>query len=134
MARKPTGNPVGAPEKPIDWTLFEQLCALHCTQTEIASMLKVHYETLQIRVRKNYGDEYPNVYKKFCEQGKCSLRRFQFSLAKKNTAMAIWLGKQWLGQKDNQELDVPQEAVKQFQDIMSQISRQQKESINATGI
>ena len=29
-----------------------------------------------------------------------SLRRYQFQLAQKNTAMAIWLGKQYLGQRD----------------------------------
>ena len=41
MAREPTGNPVGAPEKPINWELFEQLCGLQCTESEMASMLKV---------------------------------------------------------------------------------------------
>lgn len=33
--------------------------------------------------------------------GKISLRRAQFELAKKNAAMAIFLGKQYLGQSDN---------------------------------
>lgn len=33
--------------------------------------------------------------------GKISLRRSQFALAKKNAAMAIFLGKQYLGQSDN---------------------------------
>lgn len=32
--------------------------------------------------------------------GKISLRRAQFKLAKKSANMAIWLGKQWLGQQD----------------------------------
>lgn len=31
------------------------------------------------------------------------MRRYQWKLAEKNTAMAIWLGKQMLGQKDNVE-------------------------------
>lgn len=100
MARKPTGNPVGRPEKEIDWQMFEQLCGIQCTQSEICSFLKINDDTLRTRVLNYYGDEYSNIYKKYAETGKCSLRRYQFALAKKNTAMAIWLGKQYLGQKD----------------------------------
>lgn len=103
MARKPTGNPTGRPEKEIDWTLFEQLCGIQCTQSEIASMMKIDADTLRDRVVKHFGEEYSVVYKKFCENGKCSLRRNQFVLSKTNAAIAIWLGKQWLGQKDYQE-------------------------------
>ena len=90
----------GRPEKPIDWTQFEQLCALQCTQSEICSFLKIHVETLLFRVRKHYSEDYPEVFKKYSESGKCSLRRNQFVLSKKNAGMAIWLGKIWLGQKD----------------------------------
>jgi hypothetical protein len=86
--------------KEIDWTAFENLCQLQCTQTEIASFLKMHIDTLRDRVVEKYEDEYSNVYKKLSETGKCSLRRNQFVLSKKNTAMAIWLGKIWLGQRD----------------------------------
>ena len=35
------------------------------------------------------------------QKGRASLRRGQFRLAEKNAAMAIFLGKQYLGQKDN---------------------------------
>lgn len=101
MARKPTGNPVGAPEKPINWELFEQLCGLQCTQSEIAACLKVHRETLSRRTEEHYGEDYSTIYKRYSETGYCSLRRHQFVLSKKNAAMAIWLGKNWLGQKEN---------------------------------
>lgn len=100
MVRKSSGNPVGPPQKSIDWTLFEQLCAVQCTQSEIASMLKVHVDTLRDRTKEHYNEDYSTIYKKYAENGKCSLRRNQFVLSKSNTAMAIWLGKQWLGQKD----------------------------------
>jgi hypothetical protein len=100
MARKPTGNPVGPPPKKVDWTLFEQLCAVQCTQTEIASMLKISVESLRSKSKANYGEEYCVIYKRYSETGKCSLRRNQFVMSAKNATMAIWLGKQWLGQKD----------------------------------
>ena len=86
--------------KNIDWELFQKLCEIQCTQSEIASMLKVDRDTLRDRAVENYGEDYSAVYKKFSESGMCSLRRNQFVLSKKNAAMAIWLGKLWLGQRD----------------------------------
>ena len=105
MARKPTGNPTGRPQCEIDWKLFEDLCGLLCTQSEIASTLGVHNDTLRDRVLEEYGEDYSSTYKKYCETGKCSLRRNQVVLSKKNASMAIWLGKQWLGQKDHDDDD-----------------------------
>lgn len=100
MARKPTGNPVGRPEIEINWEIFESLCNLQCTQSEIASVLKVSVDTLTSRVKKRYGEDFSDIYKRYSEGGKSSLRRTQFKLAQKSAAMAIWLGKHWLGQTD----------------------------------
>ncbi len=91
---------MGRPEKPISWDQFEQLCALQCTQSEIANMFHVDVDTICNRVKKNYLAPYSDIYKRFSESGKCSLRRNQFVISKKNATMAIWLGKIWLGQKD----------------------------------
>ena len=102
MARKPTGRPVGPPKKVINWELFEQLCGIQCTQSEIASMLKVHPDTLRDNCPIQHpGEDYSSLYKKYSEVGKTSLRRYQFIQAKTKPNMAIWLGKQWLGQKEN---------------------------------
>ena len=38
--------------------------------------------------------------------GKISLRRKQWQLAEKSASMAIWLGKQYLGQRDNVDVTV----------------------------
>ena len=91
------------PLKEINWKTFEVLCKLQCTQSEIASSLGIHHETLIRRVEQEFNEPYASVYKKFSEGGKCSLRRFQFQQAEKSCAMAIWLGKQYLGQRDHFE-------------------------------
>ena len=99
-AKKKDGTPKPV-FKEIDWTLFEQLCAIQCTQAEIAGMLKVHPDTLRDRARIKYGDpSYQEIYKKLSESGKCSLRRYQWSHARTSASMAIWLGKIYLGQKE----------------------------------
>jgi hypothetical protein len=107
MARKPTGKPVGPPKKIFLWEQFEGLCEIQCTQSEICSVLKLHKQTLAIKIQEMYGEDYCTVYKRFSEGGHASLRRSQFKMSQKNCAMAIWLGKQWLGQKDHNDDKLP---------------------------
>lgn len=121
---------IGRPEKYIDWKLFEDLCNIQCTGDEIASFLKIGKGTLYDRTAKEYGEDFPTVYKRLTEGGKCSLRRTQFKLATKNTAMAIWLGKQYLGQKDNlDQTEITPETVEKFTLIMEQISKAQASAL-----
>ena len=83
------------PKFKIDYETAEKLAAIQCTQQEIASFLGCSVDTLQ-------RDEiFCGIYKKGQENGKMSLRRMQFKLAEKNPTMAIWLGKQYLGQRDS---------------------------------
>lgn len=105
MAYIPSGIPAGRPKSDINWELFEQLCGLQCTIDEMCAVLKISDETLRRRAREYYEQDFMVLYKRHKDAGCPSLRRMQFSLAKKNTAMAIWLGKQWLGQKDDKNLD-----------------------------
>lgn len=132
MARKPTGEPVGRPIKEIDWNMFEQLCGIHCTTSEISSFLKIHDDTLRVRALKYYGGEdYSAIYKRFQESGKCSLRRNQFAMSKSNATMAIWLGKQYLGQKDiEQTITVTPETAIQFKAVMDQLGKAQASALN----
>ena len=89
----------GRPKKEIDYDTVEKLASIQCTQEEIASFLNLSVRTLQ------RDEEFCRLYKKGQENGKMSLRRIQFKLAEKNTSMAIFLGKQYLGQKDMPELE-----------------------------
>lgn len=84
----------------IDKKQFESLCAIQCTREEIEVVLDVSRDTLRRWCEETYGLNFKETYKLKRQLGKASLRRRQWNLAEKNTAMAIWLGKQWLGQKD----------------------------------
>lgn len=106
MPRKPTGRKVGRPEKHIDKEQFEKLCFLQCTQIEFEGFLNVDDMTLNKWCKKTYGMNFSEVYKLKKGNGKVSLRRKQWQLAETNPTMAIWLGKQWLGQTDKQEVAV----------------------------
>jgi len=93
----------GRPVKEIGRLEFEKLCALQCTQQEICSFFDVDHKTLTKWCRREYRKEYSQVYAQKREVGKISLRRTQFKHAEKSAAMAIFLGKNYLGQTDGVE-------------------------------
>ena len=87
------------PKFKIDYEMVEKLAGIQCTQQEIASFLGCSVDTLQ------RDKTFCGLYKKGQENGKMSLRRIQYKLAEKNPTMAIWLGKQYLKQRDNMEVE-----------------------------
>lgn len=85
----------------IDKKQFENLCALQCTLDEICSFFDVEDDTLNSWCKKTYnGKTFSEIFKRKRGKGKISLRRYQWQQAEKNPTMAIWLGKQYLDQKD----------------------------------
>lgn len=92
------------PRKEIDQKSFESLCGLQCTLEEICGFLGVTDKTLNEWCKRTYEKSFSEVFKEKRGTGKISLRRAQFRLAEKNANMAIWLGKQYLDQKDQQEV------------------------------
>lgn len=90
----------GRPPIEIDKDQFEKLCGIQCTEEEISGWFKCSLDTLSRWCKKEYNETFAEIYKKYAASGKTSLRRYQFKLAQTNASMAIWLGKQYLGQKD----------------------------------
>ena len=107
------------PKKEIDYDVVEKLASIQCTQEEIANFLGLSVRTLQ------RDEEFCRLYKKGQDNGKMSLRRIQFKLAEKNTSMAIFLGKQYLGQKDVIETDNTHEITK-VEELLSKIEEEAK--------
>lgn len=124
-------NKGGRPKIDINWKLVNNMCAIMCTQDEIASVLGVSTDTLNRRIKEEYGLGFADYYKKESSSGKMSLRRMQFNRAmgdRKTKAdsdgnivetnewanngsvtMLIWLGKQWLNQTDKTQVDLDAE-------------------------
>ena len=88
----------------IDQKHFEQLCAMQCTQEEICDFFEVCSDTLNSWCKRTYNKSFSEVFRQKRGRGKISLRRHQWKLAEKNTSMAIWLGKQYLGQRETTEV------------------------------
>jgi len=107
---------MGRPRIQIDWEAVGKLAFIQCTQKEIAWFCDVAVNSLERdckrRFKKSFGE--------FLEQkrGSCKLQlrkaQMHMALEKKNVAMLIFLGKQYLGQADKHEPVDPSDFGFQF--------------------
>ena len=117
------------PKKEIDQKQFEALCGLQCTLLEICDALDVSDKTLYGWCKRTYGEHFSEVFAKKRGKGKISLRRMQWRLAEKNASMAIWLGKQYLGQREVVELGLPTDNAQE--DALSVSLREMAEGLES---
>ena len=96
------------PKIEIDIDQFKKLCSIQCTLEEIASWFKCSSDTIERWCKRTLKMSFADAFKTWSADGKISLRRTQFKMAESNVSMAIWLGKQYLGQKDYQDIKVAQ--------------------------
>lgn len=97
---------MGRPRKEIKQKEFENLCGIQCTKLEICAFFDVTDKTLESWCKRTYHAGFSEVFSQKRGIGKISLRRKQWQLAEKSASMAIWLGKQFLGQRDNVDVTV----------------------------
>ena len=119
---------MGRPLKEIDKKQFENLCGLQCTKEEICGWFDVTDKTLENWCKRTYKAGFSEVFRQKRGLGKISLRRHQWRLAEKNANMAILLGKQYLDQKDQPEIDV---AVTVNEDALSKSLREMAEELES---
>lgn len=96
----------GRPEVEIDLAELEKLAGLACTVDDIAAWFGCSRNTILRRLADDKRPEFRHAWECGRGKGRVSLRRSQFKLAEKNATMAIWLGKQLLGQKDERFFNV----------------------------
>lgn len=88
----------GRKKAPIDLTELEKLCVLQCTQEELAAYFNVSTTTIENRMKEK---EFREIVERGKLKGLISVRRRQMQLLEAgNATMAVWLGKQLLGQRD----------------------------------
>jgi hypothetical protein len=96
----------GRPLAVIDWDKVDSMCKIQCTGEEIASVLDIHYDTLQTACKREKGMIFSEYLPQKAMAGKASLRRVQWKAATGgNSTMMVWLGKNVLGQTDKSTID-----------------------------
>ena len=101
---KKVNKKVGRPKTEIDLVELEKVCRLNCTMPEIAFYFNMPLRTLEDKYTND--ENVRNTIQKGRATGMLSLRRKQIQIMNdtNSTPMAIWLGKQILGQKDRHEI------------------------------
>jgi hypothetical protein len=95
---------VGRPKIEINLEELERLSALNCTMPELAAYFKVPLRTLEDRFTND--SKVRMCIERGREIGKLSIRRKQLQIMNETNSvpMAIWLGKQLLGQRDKHDV------------------------------
>lgn len=118
-APEPQKRGRGRPPKELDIEQVKQLAAIQCTEEEIASVLGISADT--IARRKQSDPEFLLAIESGRMQGKASLKRTQFKVAQNGSVpMLIWLGKQYLGQREKleTEMDTTLDKARQIRDAL----------------
>lgn len=117
-AQKKRGR--GRPPKDINMELVENLAALQCTDEEIAATMRIGINT--ITRRKQNDPEFAAALEAGKARGRASLRRLQWKLAQQgNAALAIFLGKNLLGQRDRFDDDKQESMADKARDLTEAI-------------
>lgn len=122
---------MGRPKIEIDGVELERLCRLHCTNEEIAAYFGCSVDTIERRFKEN--PELKEMAEKGRAMGRISLRRKQFQILEEtnNTTMAIWLGKNLLGQRDMVDIvheDKNEKALSDAFSIIDELARAKRDS------
>lgn len=96
---KQSSRALGRPKITIDLEILKNLASIGCPDYEIASVLNISARTL----KRNYAE----IVDQYREKGKASLRKKMWDKAikKDNTAMQVWLSKNYLGMKDRTQTE-----------------------------
>lgn len=93
---------IGRKRIPIDWGEFDKLCAMQCTQAEIAEWFHCSVDTIERAVEREHACRFAEYFAQKKLGGHIALRRalWQQAIHGKNVAAAIFLSKQHLGFAD----------------------------------
>jgi len=99
-----TEKKIGRPKATIDQDQFEAMCKIQCTQAVICAVLDVDEGTLLTWCKATYKKSFSEIFGQKRQGGRSSLRRMQWRNAEDgNVSMQIFLGKNYLGQRDKPE-------------------------------
>lgn len=129
IKRKP-----GRPKIIINWDVVASYLRAQCDTVGIAGILGISPDTLYTRCKKDNKIDYTVFSAQKKSEGKDMLRAKQFTTAMgdtknevpPNVTMQIWLGKQYLGQKDKHEIEQTNLNPDEDKKIIEEIERIKK--------
>lgn len=122
-------NKMGRPTIDFNEKTFNDLIGLGCSQEEICWFFRddtgksANIDTLSRWCKRKYGMTFQEYFR---QNGgmmlKISIRRNQLALSKKSAVMAIFLGKNYLGQRDN--IEVEHKDLSKVEELLNKIDKE----------
>jgi len=97
-----------------------------CEGTEVASALGISFDTLDRRVREEFETDFADYKAKKRALGERELRELQIKTARRSVTMQIWLGKQYLNQKDRSDYTSGNEKIQPLNITVAEKSTTEK--------
>jgi hypothetical protein len=95
----------GRPKADIDWNKVNKYLQAQCNATGIAGLLGISVDTLYIRCKTDHKMDFSAYSAQKKAEGKELLRAKQYQSAMEgDKTLQIWLGKQYLEQKDKSDI------------------------------
>ncbi|MCG8433538.1 MAG: hypothetical protein MJA83_05865 [Gammaproteobacteria bacterium] len=89
-----------------EWKAFDMLCCAAAREVDIAEAFGVSRNTIDLMLKREKGMGFKAYRNKKVGLGRARLAAKQYDMAMAgNVTMAIFLGKQWLGQADKSNVD-----------------------------
>lgn len=105
----------------LDWEQIDLYLQCQSTLNEVAMFCHCSHDTIERACKRDKGMSFGQYAEEKREGGKISLRRAQWQKAvdKQDTTMLIWLGKQYLNQKDTKDIkaEVQQTTIPQLEEM-----------------
>ena len=105
-------NKTGRPKAEIDWAVVDNYLKAQCDGTEIAEFFGIAPITLYRACEREYNVTFEVYKQQKRATGKMMLRAKQYQVAMSgDKSMLIWLGKQYLLQKDKSDVTSNDESI-----------------------
>lgn len=109
VANRKNGRKGGRPKFQLtvdQWRMFDAMCSAGALEVDIAEAFLVDRKTIDTMVKREREMGFSAYRRQKKGRGRAALAAKQYEMAMNgNTAMAIFLGKNWLGQSDKLSTD-----------------------------
>lgn len=101
-----TKKKVGRPQKTFNWETLDGILQYGATVPDAAEILGVSEDTIERSIKKNHGLTFAEYRNKKMGRVRIKLLQKQIAMALNGSVpLLIWLGKQYLGQSEKQEIE-----------------------------
>lgn len=106
-------NKGGRPRKNVDFVKLATICQYPLTNEDIATLMDLSVDTIDRECKRVYGLGFADYKTQKQASTRKTILAKQLEVAKAgNVTMLIWLGKQYLGQTEKQEIKAAVSAIR----------------------